>query len=84
VSAIFRVIKCIWFRLQRVRAIAPRLSSEAISRFKEQILEFERLITAWHRPNEMSMRLDEAPSVGPVLATAVVATRRPFGLRFLL
>jgi hypothetical protein len=37
-------------------------------------LEFDRLITGWHRSNEMSMRLDEAPGVGPVLATAVVAT----------
>src|SRR3984957_10171172 len=26
---------------------------------KEQILEFDRLIRAWHRSNEMSMRLDE-------------------------
>ena len=41
---------------------------------KEQILEFDRLIRAWHRSNEMSMRLDEAPGVGPVLATALVAT----------
>src|SRR5882757_4445699 len=41
---------------------------------KEQILEFDRLIRAWHRSNEMSMRLDEAPGIGPVLATAVVAT----------
>jgi transposase len=40
---------------------------------KEQILEFDRLIRAWHRSNEMSMRLEEAPGVGPVLATALVA-----------
>jgi transposase len=40
---------------------------------KKQILEFDRLIRAWHRSNEMSMRLDEAPGVGPVLATALVA-----------
>jgi transposase len=45
-----------------------------LRRTKEQILEFDRLITAWHRSNEMSMRLDEAPGVGPVLATTVVAT----------
>ena len=44
-----------------------------LCRIKEQILEFDRLIRAWHRSNEMSMRLDEAPGVGPVLATAVVA-----------
>ena len=34
----------------------------------------DRLIRAWHRSDEMSMRLDQAPGVGPVLATAVVAT----------
>jgi transposase len=45
-----------------------------LRRLKEQILEFDRMIRAWHRSNEMSMRLDEAPGVGPVLATAVVAT----------
>ena len=45
-----------------------------LRRIKEQVLEFDRLIRAWHRSDEMSMRLDEAPGVGPVLATAVVAT----------
>jgi transposase len=40
---------------------------------KEQIPEFDRPIRAWHRSNEMSMSLDEAPGVGPVLATALVA-----------
>jgi transposase len=55
------------------RACLAALGAQ-LRRFKEQILEFDRLITAWHRSNEMSMRLDEAPGVGPVLATAVVAT----------
>jgi transposase len=41
---------------------------------KEQILEFDRMIRAWHRSSEISMRLDECPGVGPVLATALVAT----------
>ena len=45
-----------------------------LRRLKEQILEFDRIIRAWHRSDEMSMRLDEAPGVGPVLATALVAT----------
>ena len=43
-----------------------------LRRIKEQILEFNRLIRAWHRSNEMSMRLEEAPGVGPVLATALL------------
>ena len=55
------------------RACLAALGAQ-LRRFKEQILEFDRLITAWHRSNEMSMRLDAAPGVGPVLATAVVAT----------
>jgi len=46
---------------------------DQLQRIKEQILEFDRLIRAWHRSNEMSMRLEEAPGVGPVLATALVA-----------
>jgi transposase len=41
---------------------------------KAQILEFDRRITAWHRSNETSKRLDEIPGVGPVLATALVAS----------
>jgi transposase len=41
---------------------------------KAQILEFDRQIIAWHRSNETSKRLDEIPGVGPVLATALVAS----------
>jgi transposase len=41
---------------------------------KAQILEFDRRITAWHRSNEASKRLDQIPGVGPALATALVAT----------
>src|SRR5580692_8115098 len=41
---------------------------------KAQILEFDRMISAWHRSNETSGRLDKAPGIGPVLATALVAT----------
>jgi transposase len=41
---------------------------------KAQILEFDRCITAWHRSNEASKRLDQIPGVGPALATALVAT----------
>jgi transposase len=41
---------------------------------KAQILEFDRMIRAWHRSNEASRRLDEIPGVGPVLATALVGS----------
>jgi transposase len=45
-----------------------------LRKLKEQILEFDRMIRAWHRSNEMSLRLDDCPGVGPVLATALAAT----------
>ena len=45
-----------------------------LRRLKDQVLEFDRMIAAWHRSNKMSIRLDECPGVGPVLATALVAT----------
>ena len=41
---------------------------------KAHILQFDRLIMAWHRSSEASRRLDDIPGVGPALATALVAT----------
>lgn len=41
---------------------------------KAQVLEFDRMIIAWHRSNETSRRLDAIPGVGPALATALVAS----------
>jgi transposase len=41
---------------------------------KGHVLKFDRLITAWHRSNETSRRLDALPGVGPALATALVAS----------
>ena len=45
-----------------------------LRRLKEQILEFDRMIMVWHRSDEASRRLDAIPGVGPVLATALVAS----------
>jgi transposase len=45
-----------------------------LRRLKEQILEFDRMIMAWHRSQEASRRLDAIPGVGPMLATALVAS----------
>jgi len=41
---------------------------------KAQILQFDRMITAWHRSSEASRRLDDIPGVGPALATALIAS----------
>src|SRR5881394_712751 len=55
------------------RACVAALGSQ-LRRLKEQILEFDRRIMAWHRSNETSKRLDDIPGVGPALATALVAS----------
>lgn len=41
---------------------------------KQQILAFEKKIVQWHRSNEMSRRLATIPGVGPITASALVAT----------
>jgi transposase len=59
--------------LDVARACLAALGTQ-LRRLKEQILAFDRMITAWHRSNEMSRRLDDIPGVGPALATALVAS----------
>jgi len=47
-----------------------------------QVLELEAQIKAWHRDNPASQRLAEVPGIGPITATALVASvgnARDFG-----
>jgi transposase len=55
------------------RACVAALGAQ-LQRLKAQILEFDRMIRAWHRSSEASRRLDDIPGVGPALATALVAS----------
>ena len=55
------------------RACVSALGAQ-LRMLKAQILEFDRMINAWHRSNEASRRLDDIPGVGPALATALVAS----------
>jgi transposase len=55
------------------RACVAALGSQ-LRMLKTQILQFDRMIMAWHRSNEVSKRLDKLPGVGPALATALVAS----------
>ena len=55
------------------RACVAALGAQ-LQRLKAQILEFDRMIRAWHRSSETSRRLDDIPGVGPALATALVAS----------
>ena len=41
---------------------------------KHQILDADRSILAWHRASEVSLRLDDIPGVGPLIASALVAS----------
>jgi transposase len=55
------------------RACVAALGAQ-LRMLKARILEFDRLIVAWHRSNEASKRFDDVPGVGPALATALVAS----------
>jgi transposase len=61
-------------RLPEIARMCLAALGAQLRRLKEQILEFDRMIMAWHRSNETSMRLDAIPGVGPMLATALVAS----------
>jgi transposase len=55
------------------RACVAALGTQ-LQTLKAQILEFDRMIRAWHRSSEASRRLDDIPGVGPALATALIAS----------
>ena len=55
------------------RACLTALGAQLLG-LKRQILEFDRMIMAWHRSNQTSKRLHYIPGVGPMLATALVAS----------
>ena len=56
-----------------VRACLAALGNQLLN-LKKQILDFDRMIMAWHRSNQTSRRLNCIPGVGPLLATALVAS----------
>ena len=56
------------FRILIVRLL------EHLQLLHRQIDEIEAQIKAWHRSNEASQRLAQVPGVGPITATALVAT----------
>ncbi len=55
------------------RACLAALGTQLLS-IKKQILEFDRMIMVWHRSDETSRHLRYIPGVGPMLATALVAS----------
>ncbi|MFZ0723977.1 MAG: IS110 family transposase [Xanthobacteraceae bacterium] len=61
-------------RLPEVARASVAALGAQLRMLKAQILEFDRMIMAWHRSSEASRRLDDIPGVGPALATALVAS----------
>jgi transposase len=57
----------------QVSACLTALGTQLLG-LKKQILVFDRIIMAWHRSNQTSKRLNCIPGVGPLLATALVAS----------
>ena len=55
-------------RLPDVARVCIAALGAQLQMLKARILEFDRLIMAWHRSNQVSKRLDELPGVGPALA----------------
>ena len=55
------------------RACLAALGTQLLT-LKEQISELDRMILTWHRSNQTSKRLHYIPGVGPMLATALVAS----------
>jgi transposase len=63
------------------RSFVPALAREALGSLidqlrmaQAQVLTLEKKLTAWHRVNEASRRLETIPGVGVIAATALVDT----------
>ena len=55
------------------RALLQRLG-ENLKEMDRQVGELEREIKAWHRENQASRKLEKIPGIGPITASALVAS----------
>src|SRR6266508_4471572 len=56
-----------------MRALLSTLQTH-LKELDQQIVALEREIVAWHRRNENSRRLERVPGIGPITASALVAS----------
>src|SRR5580692_451944 len=56
-----------------LRQLIDRLTSH-LKDLDQQVRELERQIIAWHRSSELSRKLEKIPGIGPLAATALVAS----------
>ena len=55
------------------RHLIERLT-QPLKELDRQVKEFEKEIIAWHRSNELSLKLEKIPGIGPLAASALVAS----------
>jgi transposase len=55
------------------RHLIDRLTRH-LKELDRQVKEFEREIIAWHRGSELSLKLEKIPGIGPLVASALVAS----------
>ena len=48
--------------------------TEHLKELDRQVKEFEKQIIAWHRSSELSRKLEKIPGIGPLAASALVAS----------
>ena len=56
-----------------VKTLIDRLTKH-LKELDRQVKEFEREIIAWHRSSELSRKLEKIPGIGPLAASALVAS----------
>src|ERR1019366_996701 len=49
-------------------------SLQHLKELDRQVKEFEKQVIAWHRSSELSRKLEKIPSIGPLAASALVAS----------
>jgi transposase len=57
----------------KFRQLIDRLTCH-LKELDQQVRELERQIVAWHRSSELSRKLEKIPGIGPLAATALVAS----------
>ncbi|WP_157671038.1 IS110 family transposase [Chitinibacter sp. GC72] len=56
-----------------MRDLIQRLLNH-LNELDQQVLEYDKVIMQWHRLNESSLRIAALPGVGPITATAIIAS----------
>jgi transposase len=59
--------------LESVRELFIRLLAH-VKELDRQVTELEQQITRWHKSSEQSRKLEKVPGIGPITASALVAT----------